>query len=187
MPFPIGGTGLLAVVVADGNAVAATTTQTSLLTGSASPGVCTMPPNWLGPTGGAHFSLYASGRISTPAATQGNPTFTLKIGSVNAAVTPAFTSQANQTNLTWELWWELTVRAVGNSTTANIMHTGYFLSALVSATNLVNLIPATAPAVGTGFDSTAASTVDLQVTWSNATAGNTITLHQYRLAQLNAY
>lgn len=187
MPFPLGGRGLLATVIADGNAVAATTTQTSLLTGSASAGIATLPAGWLGPTGRAALKLFASGRISTPAATQGNPTFTFRVGSVNACVSPAFTSLVSLTNITWRLEWDFIVRAVGSGTTANIMHTGVFTAALVSATNLINLIPATAPAVGTGFDSTAAQTLDLQVTWSNATAGNTITLHQYTLEQLDAY
>lgn len=187
MPILIGGSGLLAVVIGDGNAVAATATQTSLLTGSASAGVFTLPAGWLGPAGGAHFKLYAAGRISTPAATQGNVTFTLRIGSVNAAVTPTFVSLISLTNITWELEWDITFRATGSGTTANAMHTGKLFTALVSATNLVNLIPATAPAIGTGFDSTAGQTIDLQVTWSNATAGNTITLQQYALTQLNAY
>lgn len=187
MTFPLGGTGLLASVIADGNAVAATTTQTSLLTGTASAGIATLPAGWLGPAGGAHFKLYASGRLSTPAATQGNLTFTFRVGSVNAAVTPTFVSLISLTNITWILEWDLTVRTVGNSTSATIMHTGKLLSALVSATNLVNLIPATAPVVGTGFDSTVQESADLQVTWSNATAGNTITLHQYVLQQVNAY
>ena len=78
----------------------------------------------------------------------------------------------------------LGLRAMFAGTLANFMHTGRFISALVSATNLMNLIPATAPAVGTGFDSSAGATLDLQATWSNATAGNTITLHQYLLESL---
>lgn len=187
MPFPLGGAGLLASVVADGNAIAATTTATSLLTGSAAAGKTTLPANWLGANGGAEFSLQASGRISTPAATQGNPTFDVRFGSVIVATSAAFTSLASQTNITWQLEWWLTVRTVGSGTVAKVMHTGRFISALVSATNPINLIPTTAPAVGTGFDSTASNTVDLFCTWSNATAGNTVQLHQYRLVMLNAY
>ena len=185
MTFPLGGTGLLATIIQDGTAVAASAAQTSLLAGTA--GVSTLPAGWLGPAGGADLELYAAGRLSTPAATQGNLTFTFRVGSVNAAITPTFVSLASLTTITWELYWNFSVRTTGNSTAATIMHTGYFLSALVSSSVLVNLIPATAPVVGTGFDSTAAQTLDLQVTWSNATAGNTITLHQYRLRQSNAY
>jgi hypothetical protein len=187
MAWPLGYSACLANVIADGNAVAATITQTSLLTGSASQGVCTLPANWLGNSGGAQFHLRASGRVSTPAATQGNLTFTVQVGGLNVCVSPAFVSLASQTNITWRLEWDLTVRAVGSVTSANIMHTGVFTSALVSASNLINLFPATAPAVGSGFDSTAADKVDLQVTWSNNTAGNTILLHQYALWSLINY
>ena len=187
MAWPLGYSACLANVIADGNAVVASASQTSLLTGTASQGVCSLPANWLGNAAGAQFHIRAAGRISTPAATQGNATFTVVIAGVNAAVSPTFTSQASQTNITWILEWDLTVRAVGSGTSANIMHTGKLTTALVSATNLINLIPATAPAVGTGFNSTAASTVDLQFTWSNSTAGNTITLHQYALWSLINY
>lgn len=186
MPWPKGYKACLATAPGDGNAVAATVTQTSLLTGSASPAVITLPAGWIQEVG-QMFEIFASGRVSTPAATQGNLTFTVKVGSVNACVSPTFTSQASQTNITWELYWILTVRAVGSGTTTTLMHTGELASALVSATNLRNLIPATAPAVGTGFDSTASQTVDLQVTWSNNTAGNTITLHQYELTSAINY
>jgi len=187
MPFPLGYMATLATAQGDGNAVAATASQTSLLTGTgASQAVCTLPANWIDHAG-QHLKVYAAGRLSTPASTQGNLTFTLKVGSVNACVSPTFTSQASQTTITWELDWDFTVRAVGSGTTTTLMHTGKFVSALVSATNLMNIIPATAPAVGTGFDSTVSNTVDLQVTWSNNTAGNTITLHQYTLMSLINY
>jgi len=172
--------GPLAWAAGDGTAVAATTTQTSLLTGVAATGKWAMPGNFL-TAPGLMLRIRASGRVSTPAATQGNLSFQFYNGSVIMAVTPVFTSQASQTNITWSLDWLLTLRAVGDGTTATFMHTGVFTTALVSATNLINLIPATAPAVGTGFNSSAAATVDLQATWSNATAGNTIQLHQYVL------
>lgn len=45
-------------------------------------------------------------------------------------------------------------------------------------------LPASAPAVGTGFDSTAAQTVDLQAQWSVANAGNSIQVHQYVLEEI---
>ena len=172
--------GPLAWAVGDGTAVAASAAKTGLLTSTAATGKWAMPGNYFNAPG-QMLRVTASGRISTPAATQGNPTFTLDLGAVVIATTPAFTSQASQTNITWELDWLLTLRAVGDGTLANFIHTGKLVTALVSATNLVNLIPATAPVVGTGFDASAAATLTLSVTWSNATAGNTIQLHQYML------
>jgi hypothetical protein len=176
--------GPLAWATGDGTAVAATTTQTSLLTSTAATGKWAMPGGFFIYVG-QMLRLKAAGRVSTPASTQGNLSFQVVIGAVNVAASPTFTSLASQTNITWELEWLLTLRAVGDGTLANFLHTGNFLSALVSATNLNNLIPATAPAVGTGFNSSAGATFDLQATWSNNTAGNTITLHQYLLESLN--
>jgi len=175
--------GPLAWAVGDGTAVAATTTPTSLLTSTAASGKWSMPGGYF-TAPGQTLRLKAAGRISTPAATQGNITFNFVIGAVNVATSPTFTSLASLTNITWILDWLLTLRAVGDGTLANFMHTGNFETALVSATNLQNLIPATVPAVGTGFNSSAGATVDLQATWSNATAGNTITLHQYMLESI---
>jgi 3-oxoacyl-[acyl-carrier-protein] synthase III len=75
----------------------------------------------------------------------------------------------------------LTLRAVGDGTLANFMHTGILHSAIVSATNLDNIFPTTAPAVGTGFDASTSAALDLQATWSAASASNSIQLHQYLL------
>lgn len=172
--------GPLAWAVGDGTAVAATTAATSLLTSTAASGKWSMPGGFF-ILPGQMVRLKAAGRISTPSSTQGNITFDVVIGAVNVAASPTFTSLASQTNITWELDWLLTFRTVGDGTSANFIHTGQFTSALVSATALTNLIPATAPAVGTGFNSSSAAIFDLQVTWSNNTAGNTITLHQYLL------
>jgi hypothetical protein len=175
--------GPLAWAVGDGTAVAATTTPTSLLTSTAATGKWSMPGGFF-TYPGQMLRLKAAGRISTTTGTN-NITFNFVIGAVNVAASPTFVGQASQTNLTWMLNWDLTLRAVGDGTAADFMHTGNFVSSLVSATNLNNMIPATAPAVGTGFNSSAGATADLQVTWSINTAGNTITLHQYLLESVN--
>jgi hypothetical protein len=172
--------GPLAWAVGDGTAVAATASATSLLTSTAASGKWSMPGGFFCAPG-QMVRIKASGRVSTPASTQGNLTFDVVIGNVNVAASPTFTSLASHTNDTWILDWLLTLRAVGDGTLANFMHTGTLLTQLVSLTSLVNMIPLTAPAVGTGFNSSAGATFDLQVTWSNATSGNTITLHQYLL------
>ena len=171
--------GPLAWAVGDGTAVAATVTQTSLLTGVAATGKWDMPGGYL-IAPGQMFRIRASGRISTTTGTN-NITFTLAVGAVNACVSPTFVALASQTNTTWNLDWLITCRAVGDGTTTTLMHTGIFTGAVVSATNLINMIPATAPVVGTGFAANTAATVDLQATWSAATAGNTIQLQQYLL------
>lgn len=172
--------GPLSWAVGDGNAVAATTTQTSLLTSTAATGKWAMPGGYF-TAPGQMLRLSAAGRISTPAATQGNITFAVAVGAVNVCVTPTFVSLASQTNISWQLNWLLTCRAVGDGTLTTFICSGNFETALVSATNTNNLIPATAPAVGNGCNTNTAANVDLLVTWSNATAGNSIQLHQYLL------
>jgi len=176
--------GPLAWATGDGTAVAATTTPTSLLTSTAATGKWAMPGGFFIYTG-QMLRLKAAGRVSTPAATQGNLSFQFVIGAVTVAGSQVFTSIANLTNTTWSLDWLLTLRAVGDGTLANFMHTGNFISDLVSLTAENNLIPDTAPAVGTGFNSSAGATADLQLTWSNNTAGNTAQLHQYLLESVN--
>lgn len=170
--------GPLAWAVGDGTAVATTVTKTGLLTSTAASGKWAMPGNFF-TAPGQMLRIRASGRISTPAAVMGNPIFTFDIGSVAVATSPAFVSQASQTNVTWILDWHLTLRTVGDGTLATFMHVGELRSVLVSSSVLVNMIPPTAPVIGTGFDASAAATATLSLTWSNATVGNTIQLHQY--------
>lgn len=180
-------------VVADGTALTNSTSQTSLLTGSpgASPGVWTLPASTL--TIGSEVLIRASGRISTVVTTPGTLTFTVKIGSVNALVSQAMALNTTaQTNQTWDLEIQATARQIGSSTSAQLMWTGKFTSRAVVGSGAAGstgvgilLIPETAPAVGTGFDSTIANAIDLQATWSVANASNSIQLHQYSLSLKN--
>jgi hypothetical protein len=171
--------GPLAWAIGDGTALTNSVAQTSLLLGTAATGKWSMPGGFFCAPGQT-LRLKASGRITTTTGTN-NITFNVVIGAVNVATSPTFVNQASQTNLTWMLEWLLTLRAAGDGTLANFMHTGNWLTSAVSATNLNNMIPATAPAVGTGFNSSAGATFDLQATWSTATASDSITLHQYLL------
>ena len=95
-------------------------------------------------------------------------------------------STTAKTNVAWEMTWDLTVRAIGSSTSANLIHQGRFTSEAAGATTVAGeaksiMMPQSAPAVGTGFDSTATQQVDLFGTWSVANASNSITVHQYEL------
>jgi hypothetical protein len=95
----------------------------------------------------------------------------------------------------WMMEILLTCRAVGASTSANLMGQGTFISraildsgATADATTVGHpelLIPETTPAVGTGFDSTVANQSDLYVACSASNASNAIQLHQYTLESLN--
>lgn len=175
---------------ADSTALSNSTTPTSIIHPAAK---YTLPAG-LFQNSGAKIQIVASGRIGTVVTTPGNITFDVKFGS-----TSVFTSGATalnvtaQTNATWDLIIDLIVRAAGQSTTATVLGTAKWISRAslnapaVGTTTGVGtvLLPDTAPAVGTGFDSTSAQAVDLFATFSVANASNTITTHQYELILRN--
>lgn len=150
------------------------TSITSLLHGSA---LFTLPGGSLNE--GDEIEVAASGQMNTVVTTPGTTIFTLKFGSV-----AVFASQAialnivAQTNAWWDLVLNAVVRSIGNGTLAALLTTGKFTSRAslnapaVGTTNGVGVVglPDTAPAVGTGFDSTVSNLVDLQVT--NSVAGS---------------
>ena len=168
----------LVTMQADGTALSNTTTPTSIIRPEAriylGAGIMDVP--------GLKFRVKASGRISTAASTPGTLTLDLRLGSTvvfNGGASGTLATSA--TNLTWDLEIDLTLRSVGNSTTATLLGTGRLLSAALSATTPIMLLPASAPAVGTGFDSTTSQQLDLFATWSAASSSNSITCHQYEV------
>ncbi|MES1205014.1 MAG: hypothetical protein ABUS79_03675 [Pseudomonadota bacterium] len=180
--FPI----LLASAQSDGTALANTTTGASIIPASAK---YTILPNDCP----KRMRVEASGRISHTASAA--ITFEFRLGptsNIIVATSPAFALNATgKTNVTWRLYWDFVLRSIGASTSATLLHTGGWSSeavvgSAVPASGGVGtlLIPATAPAVGTGFDSTVANIADLQADWAGANASNTIQLHTYDLWDL---
>lgn len=174
---------------ADGAALTNTTTATSLLP---TPAVYTLPSNYFNVIG-KKLRIHAMGRMSTVVTTPGTFTFDIRFGStvVWTGGTMALNTTA-QTNDTWELDVDLTCRAIGSGTSTTLLGVGMFCCATVIGSPAPSaggsgtlLLPATAPAVGTGFDCTATQAVNLFGTWSIASASNSITLHQYSLESLN--
>jgi hypothetical protein len=171
----------------DGPALSASTTPTSLLLGAAKK---VLDPGFFEFIG-QKIELIAQGRIST-VTTPGTLTLDFRLGAVIVANGGAMTLNATaKTNVAWWLHWILTCRAIGNSTIANLMHQAWFTSEAVVGSPVPSaggsgtlLLPASAPAVGTGFDSSAAQTADLFGTWSINNA-NSIQVHQYDLRSLN--
>jgi hypothetical protein len=169
----------------DGAALGTSTTPTSLLPGAAK---FQLPANFF--QIGRQLRLTAMGRVSNIVTTPGTLTLDVRFGAVvvfNGAAMPLNTTA--KTNVSWRMEALLTCRAIGSSTTANLFGFGNFTSesvsgAIAGTANDV-LMPASAPAVGTGFDSTSAQVVDLFGTWSISNAGNTITLHSYALESIN--
>lgn len=149
----------------------------------------TLPPNWW--YVGRMLKLTAQGRISCVVTTPGTGRFDVRIGAVIAYDSAAFNlNVVAKTNVPFWLEIILTCRAVGNLTVTTLMGQGQIQSeALVGAPvntaggNGSLLIPVGAPVVGTGFDNTVASTVDMF--WTQTVATGSITIHQYKVEALN--
>lgn len=165
----------------DGTALVSSTAATSILPAAAK---FTLPANVL--QIGSKLRIKASGRISTAASTPGTITFDFRLGSVVAFNGGASgTVATSATNLTWDLEIDLICRSIGASTTATLIGTGKLTTAALSATVPIMLLPVSAPAAGTGFDSTAAQVCDLFATWSVSSASNSITCHEFELISCN--
>lgn len=166
----------------DGAALASSTTATSILHASAK---IPFPAGHFEKVGQGLW-VYAAGRVSVSGSAL-NLTLDLRFSSVviwNGG-TMAMTTTASKTNVAWELWVQLTIRALGGGTAANFMGQGRFTSEAFGATSVAGeaktaLCPASAPAVGSGFDDTAAQTLDLFGTWGTSSASNSITCHQFK-------
>lgn len=183
----------IAVASGDGPTLASFTTAASMLPAQAR---CTIPAGWF--QVGRALHIAAAGRMSN--VVTAGPTFTVEFRLGPTANIVAFSGGAMQasttahTNVPWMLDIILTCRAVGAGTSANLMGQGSFTSrAVLDATGAdvttighpTLLIPETAPAVGTGFDSTVANLADLYVSCSTSNAANGWTCHQYILESLN--
>jgi len=176
----------------DGTALANTVTETSLIPPGAK---IFLPSGYLNRVGKV-LNVTASGRISTLTAAPGTLTFKFKLGpTANIAVSTSQAIALNttaKTNVAWVLELYMVVRAVGASTTATVFGQGFWTSeanigAAAPAAGAPTSAPwqVSAPAVGTGFDSSVANQVDLTGTWSIANAANSIQLHTFSLEDLS--
>ena len=172
----------------DGGAVTGTT-PTSLLPGAAK---FTLPANFC--EIGRVFRVTAKGRVSNIVTTPG--TLTIDVRFTAGSTIIVFAGAAMQlnavakTNVTWIWEADLTVRAIGSGTAANLLGIGQWTSESVVGSPLPSvggsgtlLCPASAPAPGTGFDSSVAQVVDLVAAFS--LTGNSITAHQFSFESLN--
>jgi hypothetical protein len=181
--------GVLISQQGDGAALNTSTTETSILLGQAK---YTLPANFL-TYAGQVLRIRAMGRVSNIVTTPGTLTLRMKFGSIIVATTGALAlNVAAKTNVTWILDWDLTVRTVGSGTTAAFMHSGAWQSESVIGSPAAgaggaaaHIFPASAPAVGTGFDSTVANVIDLTAQWSVSNAANSIQTHSYKLESIN--
>lgn len=132
---------------------------------------------------GKAFRIRAWGKLSSAASSPGTITFDVRFGAVIAATSQAISLATSLSNNTWIVEWDLIARTVGNSTSATMIHCGKAIG--VTATAGLVQIPATSPAAGTGFDSTASLAVDFFVTFSSSSASNLITCNGFIFENLN--
>lgn len=180
----------LAIQRAAGTLLTTYTTAKSVLNPDA---LWTMPANFLVP--GSRLRVVVRGGISNIVTTPGLMNFQVKIGSVAAFDTGNI--QLNATaHTTLPFWLEIgmTCRVIGSGTNANIIGlaqvTGRMFTLTAGQTDDVQgmqtiLSPATAPAVGTGFDSTIANIIDLWAGFTISNVGNGVQIQEYTLESLN--
>lgn len=179
----------IAFQTADGAALTNTTTATSITHAT---GLVQLVPNFF--YVGRILRITAKGRISTVVTTPGTLTLQLRFAAINVVDSGAMSLNiVSKVNVGWHLEWTTQCRAVGATTTANLLSQGMWRSEAVIGSPLptaggagVHCLPYnTAPVVGAGFDSSAAQTPNLFATWSVANAGNSIQMHQFMIEALN--
>ena len=174
---------------AAGAAVSGTAAGSLLPTGARA----ILPANWSDV--GRQLRITASGQVSNIVTTPGTLTLDVRFGTIATPIV-VFNGGAMQlnavakTNVTWWLDLIVTVRAIGSGTAANVIGTGLWTSESVVGSAVpasggagALSMPASAPAVGTGYDSTVSNAVDLFATFS--LTGNSVQLLQYTLQALN--
>ena len=152
----------------------------------------TLPANFLD-TIGQMLRITATGKISSVITTPGTARYDVRIGGVVVfdSLAILLDTVAGHTNVGWKLDILLTLRSIGASTSATFMGQGLWTSEDilgVPATAPKGVLSAilpwnSAPAVGTGFDSTIANVVDCFFTQTAATGS--MTCMQYMLESLN--
>ena len=143
---------------------------------------------------GKLLKVVLHGRISCAVTTPGTARFDIRMGPSGTIVvydTGAMNlNVVAKTTVPWLLEVWLTCRAVGSGTATNFMGIGNFQSEAVVGSPLPTvggngslLCPVGTPAVGTGFDNTAANAIDCFFTQTVGTGS--LTVHGYRIDSLN--
>lgn len=177
------------------NSIAGTLFNTYTTAKTVIPPICLFqfPPNYL--YIGKVFRVRVTGGISNIVTTPGTITFQVMMGSIVAWTSGAIQLNATaHTTLPFTLDVLLTCRAIGITTSANYIGQGVLSGIMFTVTagqvdgvntETVLQVPRTAPAVGTGFDSTIANTLDFWVGFSISNAGNGVQVQQYVVEALN--
>ncbi len=152
----------------------------------------TLPPNYL--TIGSKYRVRVCGGLSNIVTTPGTVTFQIMMGTIVAWTSGAIQLNATaHTLLPFDLDVMLRVDSIGSGTAAKYLGMGKLMgvaftrtAAQVDDANTPGefATPATAPAVGTGFDSTIQNILDFWVGFSISNAGNCVQIYDYTIEQL---
>ena len=153
----------------------------------------TLPANYL--TIGSKLRIKALMGLSNIVTTPGTFAIQIMMGSIVAFTTGNIQLNATaHTLLPLDFEATLRVDSIGSGTTAKFLGqskmTGIQPTLTAAQTDAVNtsgsfLGPVTAPAVGTGFDSTIANILDFWVGFSISNAGNGVQVYDYSVEQLS--
>jgi hypothetical protein len=172
----------------DSTNLTASVTRTTIIPPAA---LFTLPANFF--EVGKVLKITMAGRLGNIVTTPGTLLIDVGIGSAVAFSGGAMQlSSTAHTTLPFFLEILLTCRAIGTSTSANLMGQGRMTAQALSLTAVADsattpatlLLPNTTPAVGAGFDSTVANVVNVFGTFSLNNA-NAILTHQYILEAMN--
>lgn len=152
----------------------------------------TLPANYL--KIGSKLRVRVAGGLSNIVTTPGTVTFQVMMGSIVAFTTGAIQMSTTAHTLI-PFWLDVVLRtdSIGTGTTAKFLGMGklngimFTVGAGADSTTVVGEfpVPATAPAVGTGFDSTIANILDFWTGFSISNAGNGVQLYDYEAEQLS--
>jgi len=150
-----------------------------------------LPVNYL--QVGSKYQIRARGGLSNIVTTPGTVTFQVMMGSVVVFTTGAIqmTTTAN-TLLPFDFDVTMRLDSSGSGTSAKFLGMGKLAGigltigsgANPTVTDTFITVPVTAPAVGTGFDSTVSEILDFWVGFSSSNAGNGVQLYDYEVLRL---
>lgn len=153
----------------------------------------TLPANWW--VVGKTLRVTVMGSVSNIVTTPGTMAFQIMMGTIVAWTSGNIQLNATaHTTLPFTLEVVLTCRSTGITTAANLIGMGRLNGVMFTKTaaqtdgantETIIQVPVTAPAVGTGFDSTIANILDFWVGFSISNLGNQIQVQQYLVEALN--
>ncbi len=151
----------------------------------------TLPPNY--DRVGSRFQIKVAGGLSNIVTTPGTVSFQVMMGTIVAWTSGAIQMNATaHTLLPFKLEVTLRQDSTGNGTAAKFIGQGWLngiqftnTAAQTDAVNTTGMfpVPATAPAVGTGFDSTISNILDFWTGFSISNAGNGVQIYDYEVLQ----